>query len=286
MDVIRTVDDYREVIDDARAQVHPVGLVPTMGAFHDGHRSLMRRAVEERDTVIVTVFVNPLQFGAGEDYERYPRSEEGDIADAEAQGVEVMFLPAVEEMYPEYPPMITVDPGPLGDRYEGAARPGHFRGVLTVVARLFDLSGSCRAYFGEKDAQQLLLVRKMAAEIAPQVEVVSCPTIREEDGLAMSSRNVHLRPEERRAAPCLYRGLQEAQHLLKGGETGTAALADAIGAAVAAEPLAELDYAVVVDGTTFGELDAVDPAGPPARALVAARFGATRLIDNMLLATS
>ncbi|MEX0992270.1 MAG: pantoate--beta-alanine ligase [Actinomycetota bacterium] len=286
MDVIRTVEAYREIVDDAHSQVHPVGLVPTMGAFHDGHRSIMRRAVEERDTVIVSVFVNPLQFGEGEDYDRYPRGEEDDIAVAEAQGVEVMFLPTVEEMYPEYPPMITVDPGSLGDRFEGAARPGHFRGVLTVVARLLDLSGTCRVYFGEKDAQQLFLVRKMAAEIAPRVEVVGCPTIREADGLAMSSRNVYLEPEERAAAACLHRGLQDAQHLLKDGETDAAPLAAAIRAAVEAEPLADLDYAVLVDDMTFEELGSVDLRGSPARALVAARIGATRLIDNLLLANS
>ncbi len=283
MDVIRTFEAYREVVDDARAQIHPVGLVPTMGAFHDGHLSLMRRAVEERDTVIVYLFVNPLQFGEGEDYERYPRDEERDIATAEARGVEVMFLPTVEEMYPEYPPMITVDPGPLGDRYEGAARPGHFRGVLTVIARLFDLTGACRAYFGEKDAQQLFLVRKMAIELAPQVEVVGCPTVREADGLAMSSRNVYLDLEERVAATCLHRGLQEAQHRLKQGEADAAALAAAIGEAVEAEPLAELDYATVVDDTTFEALETVGRAGPPARALVAARIGTTCLIDNLLL---
>src|SRR5437899_4810228 len=159
-----------------------------MGSFHDGHLSLIRRAREETDTVLVTVFVNPLQFGSGEDLKTYPRDQQRDLGVAEAIGADVVFAPPTDEMFPAGEPKVTVDPGPLGERLEGASRPGHFRGVLTVVAKLFDLAGPSRGYFGEKDAQQLELVRRMAGELDMAVDVVPCPTVREPDGLAISSR--------------------------------------------------------------------------------------------------
>ena len=280
MDVIDTVAGFRGATDDARAADRTVGLVPTMGFFHDGHLSLIRDARADRDVVAVSIFVNPLQFGPNEDFASYPRDVDRDLALAEAEGVDLVFAPSGEEMYPDGPPRVTVDPGPLADRYEGALRPGHFRGVLTVVAKLLHAAGPCAAFFGEKDAQQLALVRRMAADLSFPVEVVGCPIVREPDGLAMSSRNVYLSPEERTAATSLFRGLRAAQAVLGGGERGATALAEAIRSEVGREPLAALDYAVVVDDATFDEVDRVER---PARALAAARVGKPRLIDNLLL---
>jgi pantoate--beta-alanine ligase len=251
-----------------------------MGAFHEGHLSLMRRARAERDVVAVSIFVNPLQFGASEDLDAYPRDLDRDLSSAEAERVDLVFAPDVDVMYPNREPLVRVDPGPLGDRLEGASRPGHFSGVLTVVAKLFHLVGPAAAYFGEKDFQQLVLIRQMAADLSFPVSVVECPTVREPDGLAMSSRNTYLAPEERRAARCLSRGLHRAAALLEDGERAAQVLRTAMWAEVGAEPLAELDYAVVADEAT---LDPVDVVERPARALVAARIGKTRLIDNVKL---
>jgi pantoate--beta-alanine ligase len=280
VDVIDTVAGFLAAADHARAAGRTVGLVPTMGFFHDGHLSLMRRARADRDVVAVSIFVNPLQFGPNEDFASYPRDVDRDLALAEAEGIDLVFAPPGEEMYPEGPPRVTVDAGPLADRYEGALRPGHFRGVLTVVAKLFHAAGPCAAYFGEKDAQQLALVRRMAADLSFPVEVVGCPIVREPDGLAMSSRNVYLSPEERTAAIGLSRGLRAARIALGGGDRDAAALVAAIQSEVEREPLAALDYAVVVDDATFDEVDRVER---PVRALVAARVGKPRLIDNLLL---
>ncbi|HEY7283434.1 MAG TPA: pantoate--beta-alanine ligase [Actinomycetota bacterium] len=280
MDVIGTIAAFRAATDATRAAGRTVGLVPTMGFFHEGHLSLMRRARAERDVAAVSVFVNPLQFGPDEDFAAYPRDLDRDLAFAEAAGIDLVFAPPEAEMYPDGAPRVTVDPGPLADRYEGALRPGHFRGVLTVVAKLLHATGPCAAYFGEKDAQQLALIRRMAADLSFPVVVTGCPIIREQDGLAMSSRNVYLSPEERAAAGSLSRGLRAAREAMRGGERDSAALAAAIRAEVEREPLASLDYAAVVDDVTFDEVDRVDR---PARALVAARVGKPRLIDNLLL---
>lgn len=282
MEVIRTAAKYAAECHDQRTQVHPIGLVPTMGSLHEGHLSLIRRANAERDFVIVYSFVNPLQFGEGEDFETYPRDEDQDLAKAEQEGVDLVFIPTVEEMYPAgYPPAITVDPGAVGERLEGASRPGHFRGVLTVVARLFDLTGGpCRAFFGEKDAQQLFLITQMARQIQPDVEVVGCPTIRESDGLAMSSRNSSLKPDEREAATCLFRGLQAGARAHLGGEKDANILKAEIARIIGAEPLAKLDYVAIVDEDTFDDVAELER---PVRALVAAKFGITRLIDNLRL---
>jgi pantoate--beta-alanine ligase len=254
-----------------------------MGAFHDGHVSLMRRARDERDAVVVSIFVNPLQFGPGEDLSRYPRDEERDLSIAEELGVDGVFAPTVEEMYPAGHPEVTVDPGPLGDRLEGARRPGHFRGVATVVAKLFDVVGPSTAYFGEKDAQQLAVVRHMVRDLSFPIDVVGCPTVREPDGLAKSSRNAYLSAEQREAAGCLFLALSEAAELDRGGERDAATLVAAMAREIGATPEARIDYAAVVDEETFEEVGTI--AGP-ARALVAARFGETRLIDNLLLPVS
>jgi pantoate--beta-alanine ligase len=280
MRTIRTVAELRAELAQPRRDGRTIGLVPTMGAFHEGHLSLMRRARAERDTVAISIFVNPLQFGPSEDFAAYPRDLDRDLALAEAQGVDLVFAPDVDEMYPDGPPRVTIDPGPLADRLEGAIRPGHFRGVVTVVAKLFHAAGPATAYFGEKDAQQLAIVRRMARDLSFATDVVGCPIVREPDGLAMSSRNVYLSAEERTAATSLSRGLRSAQALLTRGERDASTIAAAVRTEVEAEPLAHIDYAVVVDADTFDEVDRVER---PARALVAARVGKPRLIDNMAL---
>ena len=280
MEVIRTRAAFREAAVEARAGGRVVGFVPTMGFLHDGHRSLMARARQETELVAVSIFVNPLQFGPEEDLAEYPRDLDRDLEACDNEGVDVAFVPDADEMYPGGSPDITVDPGPLGDRLEGAARPGHFRGVCTVVAKLLGMVGPCRAYFGEKDAQQLFIVRRMARDLDLPAEVVGCPTVREPDGLGMSSRNTYLSPEERQAAACLYEALARAAWLVEGGERDARVLRAELARRIGAEPLAGLDYVAVVDEDTFEE---VDRLRGPSRALVAARIGPTRLIDNFLL---
>ena len=287
MDVIRAAAKMRAVTDARRAaaettsRVAEVGLVPTMGALHAGHASLLARARENHRFVVMSLFVNPAQFGPGEDLESYPRDEERDLAIAERHGVDAVFAPTVAEMYPPGVALLEPSAGPLGETLEGAARPGHFAGVLKVVHRLFEIAGPATTYFGEKDAQQLLLVRRMVAELGLPVQVPGCPIVRAPDGLALSSRTAHLTPEEREAAGCLFLALSEAAELARDGERDGAALVAAMAREIGGTPLATLDYAVVVDDRTFEPVRTVDE---PARALVAARFGSTRLIDNLPLA--
>ena len=279
MEVIRAIAMARKACDAARSAGRTVGFVPTMGAFHDGHVSLMRRARDERDAVVVSIFVNPLQFGPGEDLSRYPRDEERDLSMAGELGVDVVFAPTVEEMYPGEP-AVSVDPGPLGDHLEGAVRPGHFRGVATVVAKLFEVVGPSTAYFGEKDAQQLAVIRHMVRDLSFPIDLVGCPTVRELDGLAMSSRNAYLSPVQREAAGCLFLALSEAAEMARGGERDAARLVAAMAREIGATPEARIDYAAVVDEERFEEVGTISG---PARALVAAKFGETHLIDNLLL---
>ena len=282
MEVIRELAANRARCDAERSAGKLVGIVPTMGAFHDGHRSLMRRARDGSDLVLVTLFVNPLQFGDPEDLAAYPRDEDRDLRIAEDLGVDLVFAPTTGEMYPSGEPEVTVDPGPLGDRLEGASRPGHLRGVATVVAKLFHAVGPARAYFGEKDAQQLAVIRRMVGDLSFPMELVRCPTVREPDGLALSSRNRLLSPEQREAAGCLFLALIEAAELARDGERDSAKLVAAMAREIGATPQARLDYAAVVDEETFGDVWLIER---PARALVAARFGEVRLIDNLLLPT-
>jgi pantoate--beta-alanine ligase len=282
VEVIREGADLSEAADRARADDLSIGFVPTMGSFHEGHVSLMRRARSECDVVAVSIFVNPLQFGPTEDLSSYPRALDRDFAMAEAEGVNVAFAPGEDEVYPGGRPQVTVDPGPLGERLEGVSRPGHFRGVLTVVAKLLHLVGPSHAYFGEKDYQQLVLIRRMAADLSFPVEVVACPTVREPDGLALSSRNLYLSPEERKAALCLSEALQTAAERVREGDPWGLRVASQIAERVHAEPLARLDYVAVVDEEAFEDVDKIVR---PARALVAARIGKSRLIDNIRLET-
>jgi pantoate--beta-alanine ligase len=281
--VIRTIAATRAACDRARAGGSTVGFVPTMGAFHEGHRSLMRRAKDERDVTVVSIFVNPLQFGDARDLETYPRDERSDLEAAERAGVDLVFAPSVDEMYPRGEPEVTVDPGPLGERFEGASRPGHFRGVATVVAKLFATVGACSAYFGEKDAQQLAVIRRLVRDLSMPVEVRCCPVVRDPDGLALSSRNRLLSPEQREAATCLFLALSEAAELARGGERDAGKLVAAMAREIGATPHARIDYVAVVDEDTFEELPAIARS---ARALVAARFGGVRLIDTLLLPTA
>jgi pantoate--beta-alanine ligase len=271
---------FRESCENVRLEGSLLGFVPTMGALHDGHLSLVARAREECDVVVASIFVNPLQFGPSEDLASYPRDLDRDLLLLEKEGVDVVFAPDEKEMYPGGPPEVTVGPGPIGDILEGASRAGHFQGVCTVVAKLFGIVGQCRAYFGEKDAQQLAVIRRMVRDLDMPIEVVGCPTVREEDGLAMSSRNAYLSADERAAASCLYEALARAAWLVEGGERDANVLKAEMAKRIGAEPLAGLDYVAVVDDLTFAELERLDG---PARALVAARIGNTRLIDNLAL---
>jgi pantoate--beta-alanine ligase len=260
----------------------PVVLVPTMGALHEGHRALIRQAREiasPNGCVVVSVFVNPLQFGAGEDLDRYPRTLHEDVLIAAEDGADLVFAPSAAQMYLR-PQLITVEPGPVGRILEGESRPGHFAGVLTVVAKLFQLVRPDVAVFGEKDAQQLALVRRMAADLDLGTEIAGVPTVRDPDGLAISSRNRFLSPAERRTALLLSAALRAGQ---EAAQDGPAAVRKAAGEVLAtrADPPLHVDYLALVDPDTFEEAGE-DHAGP-ARLLVAARVGTTRLIDNIPL---
>ncbi|HEX4942650.1 MAG TPA: pantoate--beta-alanine ligase [Actinomycetota bacterium] len=279
MDLIRAAEDVPRLTAGWRRE-GDVGLVPTMGSLHAGHTSLIRGAQEEARRVLVTIFVNPAQFGPGEDLAAYPRDEAADLEICARLGVDAVWVPPVEEVYPDGVLLPEPDPGPVGDTFEGAARPGHFRGVLKVVHRLLDLTGPCRAVFGVKDAQQLFLVRRMVREEGLPVTIVPVPTVRESDGLACSSRNARLAPEERAQAGCLFLALSEAAGLARAGERQTTVLVAAMAREIGATPMARLDYVAVVGDDTFEAITRVDG---PARALVAARFPSARLIDNLLL---
>ena len=285
MEVIRTVHETLAGCERARASGGTVGLVPTMGALHEGHASLIRRARAERDHVVVSIFVNPLQFGDPADLEAYPRDEESDVALARALGADIVFAPALEELYPGGEPMVTVDPGSLGERLEGASRPGHFRGVATVVAKLFHAVGRAAAYFGEKDAQQVAVIRRMVRDLSFPIEVVASPTVREPGGLALSSRNARLTAEQRDAAGCLFFALTRVTELTRSGEREVPRLIAEMAREIGATPQARLDYATVVDDETFEEITSLEGVRW-ARALVAARFGEVRLIDNLVLPVS
>ena len=264
-------------LDAARDRHGSVGLVPTMGALHAGHAALIRRAAAECRTVAVSVFVNPLQFGPAEDLDAYPRRLAADTATAAEAGAEFVWAPSAAEMYPEGF-QTTVHIGGITERMEGAARPGHFDGVTTVVTKLFAVGGRCRAYFGEKDYQQLQVVRQLARDLSLPVEVIGCPTVRDPDGLALSSRNAYLRPDERAAAPVLHRALEAGAAAVRSGVRDPGAVRAVMVETVAAEPLVALEYAEVVEAAT---LRVPSVLAGPLRLLIAARLGTTRLIDNL-----
>jgi pantoate--beta-alanine ligase len=275
--IVRSRGELREALADA---ARPLGLVPTMGWLHAGHRSLMQQARAENLTTIATIFVNPRQFNEASDYQQYPRDEARDLAICEDEGLDLVFVPPVAEVYPDgFDTVVRV--GSVAGPLEGAARPGHFDGVATVVAILFNLVGAERAYFGQKDAQQVMVIRQMARDLAIPTEVIACPTVREHDGLALSSRNVHLSPDERAAAPVVRRALLAARRAWDEGERSGDALRAAMLHVLAAEPLANPEYVSVADGATLAELERVEG---PALLSMAVRFGTTRLIDNEILA--
>ena len=278
MEVVKTREAFRSSATTARGKGLRLGLVPTMGAFHPGHMSLVRAAASQCDVVAVSIFVNPLQFSSATDLARYPANLERDLAMAQGAGVGLVFAPSVEEMYPQGEPETKVQPGRLADGFEGASRPGHFAGVATVVTKLLSLAGPCRAFFGEKDFQQLVVVRRLVADLDIDAEVVACPTVREPDGLACSSRNRRLGPEDRRAATVLFRALTAGREALVKGARLAADLEAAMAGVVAAERRARLDYAVVVDPVT---LAAPASLAGELRLLIAADVGPARLIDNL-----
>jgi pantoate--beta-alanine ligase len=282
MDTLEHIDDVRGACDSARREDQRVGLVPTMGAFHAGHRSLMRAARVDCDLVVVSLFVNPTQFGPTEDLGAYPRDLDADSAAAAAEGVDVLFAPSVEEMYPE-PGLTTVHVDRLTDRLCGARRPGHFDGVTTVVAKLFSIVGPCAAYFGRKDAQQLAVLRRMVRDLDLPVDVVGCPLVREPDGLAMSSRNAYLSDAERTAATVLSRSLREVGDAVRAGERRGETLRRMLVDAVAEESLVELDYAEVVDAEA---LEPVHDVSGLALVAIAANVGRARLIDNCTISVA
>jgi pantoate--beta-alanine ligase len=277
--VLTTRDDLRAHCDTVRGAGRSLGLVPTMGALHEGHLSLLRAAAAECDVVVLTIFVNPLQFAAGEDLAAYPRPLGQDLELAEAAGADVVFTPSTDEMYGSGV-HTTVHVDTLTDRMEGSARPTHFDGVTTVVAKLFNLAGPCRAYFGEKDYQQLVVVTRMASDLDLPVVVVGCPIVREPDGLALSSRNVYLTGEQRVAATVLHRALRAGATMVGVGERDGAAVAGHMAEIVAAEGLARVDYAEVVDAATLEPVVVLE-RDRSIRLLVAAAFGTTRLLDNL-----
>lgn len=282
MIIARTQDDLRRSLGGWRAAGRTVAFVPTMGALHEGHLSLVRLAREKADRVVASVFVNPTQFGPREGLSRYPRQPEKDAALLESAGCHLLFLPGVETIYPPGPPghATFVEPSGAAEGLEGACRPGHFRGVATVVCALFNLVRPDVAVFGEKDAQQLAVIHQLVRDLHFPVKIVSGPTVREADGLAMSSRNVFLSAEERRAATVLHRALQAARDAFIHGERRADELRRRMREVLTSEPLAEVDYAEVVDAETFRPVETL--AGQLVLPL-AVRIGGTRLIDNFRL---
>jgi pantoate--beta-alanine ligase len=276
---VETSAELRAAVAAARSGDAVVGFVPTMGALHAGHRSLLTAARRENGFVVASVFVNPLQFGPGEDLGTYPRDRDGDLAVLEADGVDLAFLPGEAEMWPA-PPEVRLHVGALGERLEGARRPGHLDGVATVVAKLLHLVGPSRAYFGQKDAQQLAVVRRMVADLAFPNEIVACPTVREPDGLAVSSRNAYLSAEERVRAAVLYRALDAGRTWWAAGSRDPAAIEMAAEEVLAAAPGVETEYVALVEPDGFGQVEQAEAGHVLA---VAARVGRTRLIDNVIL---
>ena len=280
--ILKKIADVRRWVREKRMEGLQIGLVPTMGYLHEGHLSLVRAARQENDLVVMSIFVNPLQFGPQEDYATYPRDLTRDARLAEAAGVDVIFAPEIEEMYPYYPQYTTVEVTQITNRLCGAARPGHVTGVATVVTKLFQIVLPERAYFGQKDYQQVQVVKRMAADLNFPITIRMVPIRREPDGLAMSSRNTYLSPEERRQALCLSDSLRLCQTLFAKGERKSARLLEAMRERIEREPAAVIDYLEIDDATTLEPLAVIER---PVVVALAVKIGKTRLLDNILLNT-
>ncbi|MHB1390728.1 MAG: pantoate--beta-alanine ligase [Thermoleophilia bacterium] len=281
-ELLHSINDIRSRLDALRSQGRgPVALVPTMGSFHEGHLSLMRAARAAADLVVVSIFVNPIQFGPAEDYDVYPRDFESDVAQAATAGVDLIFAPAATDMYPAGHETM-VKPGATADGLCGQSRPDHFTGVATVVAKLFNILQPDQAYFGQKDAQQVAVIRRMTIDLDFAVDIRVGPVIREPDGLAMSSRNTFLSAEEREQATVLYRALDHARERVAAGETGVSGLRRRMRKEIAANYLVELEYVRIMDPLS---MEPVASVSTPVVAAVAAKVGNVRLIDNMLLSS-
>lgn len=301
MKIIKTIRKMQRIADRAREKGEIIGLVPTMGYFHEGHLSLMREARRKSDLLVVSIFVNPTQFGEGEDFGIYPRDLKRDLRLAREIGVDVIFSPAVKEMYPEG--FLTyVDVGEIGSILEGASRPGHFRGVATVVAKLFNATKPHRSYFGQKDFQQTVVIKKMVEDLNMDVEIVVLPTTREKDGLATSSRNVYLTKKEREIAPILYKSLKMAEELIKKGERDSKKIIRKMKELIGKEKLIKLEYIAITDPETLKEVKRTNPIRSPRQGRgirprrgritsngvnisLAAKIGKPRLIDNITIKT-
>jgi pantoate--beta-alanine ligase len=280
MEIIRTISWMKETVRQARAENHVIGFIPTMGALHEGHLSLIRRARVDCSRVYASIFLNPTQFGPNEDLSRYPKTFESDVEKLTAAGVEVLFAPEISEIYPPgFRTYVNVEG--LSERLEGRSRPGHFRGVTTVVLKLFEIVQPQFAYFGRKDAQQVRILQQMAIDLNLNVEIVVCPIVREGEGLALSSRNTYLNSEERRAATVLQRALDEARRALNSGTRDALQLQTTIRRVLSSEPLARVDYVEIVDAESFEPVSSV--GARPVYALLAIFIGKTRLIDNLLI---
>ena len=277
---VQVVENSRDIARVCRELPQPLGLVPTMGALHEGHLTLVRRAKQDNEAVVVSIFINPAQFGAGEDLDAYPRNLPQDLDLLRREGAAVVFTPTTEDIYP--PGFDTwVDPGSLGEKLEGAHRPGHFRGVATVVAKLFNLGRPRRAYFGQKDGQQTRVIARMVEDLGMDVEIVVVPTVRDSDGLALSSRNAYLTASQREAAPVVHRALCRAQELWRSGERDAGLLRREVRRLLESEPLVEtIDYVSVAQGASLDEADEAEAGAMVSTAVV---LGRTRLIDNLVL---
>ena len=278
VELVQTIKQVREALASTRKSGRVIGLVPTMGALHNGHEALFETARNECGVVVVSIFVNPLQFGPNEDFERYPRALVKDLEICGRPGADIVFNPSVHEMYP-LPQLTFAEVTRVSDHLCGKFRPGHFRGVATVVLKLFNIVQPDRAYFGEKDLQQLAVIRRMVADLNVPIEIIGVPTVRDSDGLAISSRNQYLNPAERRAAPVLYRALQEAANRVRSGERNAAKVREAAIALLNGEPLIRIEYVEIVDPSEIQPLATV--AGP-VRIAAAVWIGGTRLIDNVI----
>jgi pantoate--beta-alanine ligase len=274
--IVKTISEIRALRQKLKGSV---GFVPTMGFLHEGHMALVKRAKAENSAVIVSIYVNPTQFGPREDLGAYPRDLDRDLGLLQKEGTDIVFVPSDDEMYPrEFSSWVDVEK--VTEQLEGASRPGHFRGVATVVAKLFNIVRPTRAYFGQKDAQQVVVINRMVADLNMDLEVVVVPTVRESDGLAMSSRNVYLSPRERQAATILFKALTLARQLRQGGEKDAEKIRRQMTGLIGREPLAQIDYVSIADAETLEELGLIDR---PAVVSLAVRIGKTRLIDNMPL---